>query len=82
MTEFVDYLVYVQEEAEDLQFYLWLQDFEKRFNDLPEDRKSLSPVCAEVLDIPTSDADHSNDISVQCDKVILPAVESRLNLCT
>ena len=39
----MDYLVYVTHDAENLQFYLWLQDYTRRFNRLPESEKLLSP---------------------------------------
>lgn len=39
----MDYLVYVTHDAENLQFYLWLQDYTERFNALKADRKTLSP---------------------------------------
>ena len=40
----MDYLVYVAHDAETLQFYLWLQDYTKRFQSLKSDEKALSPV--------------------------------------
>ncbi|EKG16011.1 Regulator of G protein signaling superfamily [Macrophomina phaseolina MS6] len=39
----MDYLVYVTHDAENLQFYLWLQDYTERFHALKPDRKALSP---------------------------------------
>lgn len=38
----MDYLVYVEYNAENLQFYLWYKDYTKRFNALPENEKVLS----------------------------------------
>ncbi|KAK7705749.1 hypothetical protein SLS57_009949 [Botryosphaeria dothidea] len=43
LRDFMDYLVYVTHDAENLQFYLWLQDYTERFNALKPDRKTLSP---------------------------------------
>lgn len=40
----MDYLVYVAHDAENLQFHLWLLDYTKRFDALPEAEKCLSPV--------------------------------------
>lgn len=40
----MDYLVYVEFNAENLQFYLWYQDYKRRFDALPEREKALSPV--------------------------------------
>ena len=39
----MDYLVYIAHDAENLQFYLWLLDYTKRFEDLPASEKALSP---------------------------------------
>lgn len=38
----MDYLVYVEFNAENLQFYLWFKDYTKRFNALPESERALS----------------------------------------
>lgn len=37
------YLLYVSHEAENLQFYLWLQDYTRRFDQLPSQEQVLSP---------------------------------------
>ncbi len=39
----MDYLVYVSHDAENLQFYLWLQDYTKRFYATPRPEQVLSP---------------------------------------
>jgi hypothetical protein len=39
----MNYLKYIELAAENLQFYLWLRNYTKRFNDLPENEKALSP---------------------------------------
>ena len=39
----MDYLVYVSHDAENLQFYLWLQDYTKRFYASPRSEQALSP---------------------------------------
>lgn len=39
----MDYLVYVEHNAENLQFYLWYKDYCTRFEALSENEKSLSP---------------------------------------
>jgi hypothetical protein len=39
----MDYLVYIAHDAENLQFYLWYRDYEKRFNRLKQNEKALSP---------------------------------------
>ncbi|KUJ18357.1 uncharacterized protein LY89DRAFT_46694 [Mollisia scopiformis] len=42
LNDFMDYLIYVEYNAENLQFYLWYKDYTKRFNALPEKDKVLS----------------------------------------
>lgn len=39
----MNYLLYVQYSAENLQFYLWLLDYEKRWKALPQSKQDLSP---------------------------------------
>ena len=39
----MDYLVYVSHDAENLQFWLWLQDYTKRFYAAPRSEQVLSP---------------------------------------
>jgi hypothetical protein len=49
----LDYLVYVEYNAENLQFYLWYRDYVRRFDALPEKEKVLSPEwIPEVTDLP------------------------------
>jgi hypothetical protein len=49
----MDYLVYIEHNAENLQFYLWYRDYERRFNALPENEKALSPVWIPEKEVPT-----------------------------
>ena len=47
----MNYLLYVEFAAENLQFYLWLKNYVKRFNDLPDSEKALAkPVDTEKQD--------------------------------
>lgn len=39
----MDYLVYIEHNAENLQFYLWYQDYVQRWNALPANQRALSP---------------------------------------
>src|SRR3954469_11665793 len=39
----MDFLVYVEHNAENLQFYLWYKDYVRRFEALPEKDRALSP---------------------------------------
>ncbi|KAI9809369.1 MAG: hypothetical protein M1827_006881 [Pycnora praestabilis] len=43
LADFMDYLVYVEHDAENLQFYLWLEDYAKRFNEAAKMDQCLSP---------------------------------------
>ncbi|MCJ1262664.1 hypothetical protein MMC22_002534 [Lobaria immixta] len=43
LQDFMDYLVYVAHDAENLQFWLWLQDYTKRFYATPKNEQNLSP---------------------------------------
>lgn len=38
----MNYLKYIELAAENLQFYLWLRDYTKRFNELPANEQALS----------------------------------------
>lgn len=38
----MDFLVYIEHDAENLQFYLWYKDYVRRFEALPEHEKKLS----------------------------------------
>lgn len=39
----MNFLKYIELSAENLQFYLWFRDYSKRFDELPESEKVLSP---------------------------------------
>ena len=39
----MNYLKYIERSAENLQFYLWLRSYTKRFNELPKNEMALSP---------------------------------------
>jgi hypothetical protein len=39
----MNFLKYVEHSAENLQFYLWFKDYIKRFEELPEGERDLSP---------------------------------------
>ncbi|KAL2040309.1 hypothetical protein N7G274_006752 [Stereocaulon virgatum] len=42
LQDFMDYLVYISHDAENLQFFLWLQDYTKRFYAAPKSDQALS----------------------------------------
>ena len=39
----MNYLIYIEHSAENLQFYLWYQDYVKRFSAMRESEQALSP---------------------------------------
>jgi len=41
--DFMNYLIYIEHAAENLQFFLWYQDYVKRFCALPASERELSP---------------------------------------
>lgn len=40
----MDFLVYIEHDAENLQFYLWYRDYVKRWSELPEREQALAPL--------------------------------------
>ena len=40
----MNYLVYIEHAAENLQFFLWFKDYSKRFDNLPESERNLAPL--------------------------------------
>lgn len=40
----MNFLVYIEHAAENLQFFLWYRDYTKRWDDVPDHEKRLSPV--------------------------------------
>ncbi|KAG4031802.1 hypothetical protein MFRU_008g01610 [Monilinia fructicola] len=42
LSDFMDFLVYIEHDAENLQFYLWYKDYVRRFEALPDHEKKLS----------------------------------------
>ena len=43
MREFLNFLIYIENAPENLQFFLWFRDYVQRFEQLPEREKALSP---------------------------------------
>ncbi len=39
----MNYLIYIEHAAENLQFFLWYRDYTKRFLELPESERALAP---------------------------------------
>lgn len=44
LRDFMNYLRYIELCAENLQFYIWFRDYEKRFQQLPDRERVLSPI--------------------------------------
>ncbi|MCJ1231076.1 hypothetical protein MMC12_007751 [Toensbergia leucococca] len=42
--DFMNYLIYIEHAAENLQFFLWFRDYTKRFSALPVNERNLAPV--------------------------------------
>ncbi|KAI9656676.1 MAG: hypothetical protein M1831_004586 [Alyxoria varia] len=47
LRDFMNYLRYIEHDAENLQFFLWARSYIKKFDSLPEGEKKLSPVWTE-----------------------------------
>lgn len=59
----MDYLVYVEHNAENLQFFLWFKDYSARFDALSPDEKALSPEWVPVVhEIPNLSKDTEKKI--------------------
>jgi len=59
----MDYLVYVEHSAENLQFYLWYQDYERRWNTISAGQRALSPeVQPDTADFPNLTNERSMNI--------------------
>ena len=43
MRDFMNYLIYIEYAAENLQFFLWHRDYVKRFSELPTKEQVLAP---------------------------------------
>src|ERR1700761_3646087 len=44
----MNYLLYIEHSAENLQFYLWYQDYRNRFEQLPASEKALAPAWSQA----------------------------------
>ena len=51
--DFMNYLVYVEHAAENLQFYLWYKDYEKRFEAARKTDTSLAPEWTQTMQVDT-----------------------------
>lgn len=47
--DFMNYLVYIEHSAENLQFFLWYEDYLKRFETVSETEKALAPEWTQAM---------------------------------
>lgn len=73
----MDYLVYVAHDAETLQFYLWLQDYTRRYNELRKEEQALSPewkqaapAMTEPKEKKTIDVEKANGANVRVSQLV------------
>jgi hypothetical protein len=48
--DFMNYLIYIEHAAENLQFFLWYRDYAKRFHDAPKSEKPLAPEWTQAME--------------------------------
>ncbi|KAI0162039.1 hypothetical protein GGR57DRAFT_517499 [Xylariaceae sp. FL1272] len=48
--DFMNYLIYIEHAAENLQFFLWLRGYEKRFHDAPISETALAPEWTQAME--------------------------------
>jgi hypothetical protein len=46
----MNYLIYIEHSAENLQFFLWYRDYVKRFNEAPASEVALAPQWTQALE--------------------------------
>lgn len=46
----MNFLIYIERSAENLQFFLWYRDYEKRFNEAPASERALAPEWTKAKD--------------------------------
>ncbi|OCK82249.1 hypothetical protein K432DRAFT_324605 [Lepidopterella palustris CBS 459.81] len=67
LQDFMDYLVYVSHDAENLQFFLWYEGYKRRFAALSKQEQAMSPERSDALAIPEGDATAAVDASKRPD---------------
>ncbi|KAL7624057.1 hypothetical protein AAE478_005614 [Parahypoxylon ruwenzoriense] len=61
--DFIDYLVYMERNAENLQFFLWYCDYIDRWSQLPESQKESSPTWNASKSVETSLGERINKLN-------------------
>ena len=74
----MDYLVYVSHDAENLQFWLWLQEYTKKFYAAQASEQALSPPWS-VVDPPQPMSSEANQPPKTSDKPKFGASEYEIN---
>lgn len=71
LNDFMDYLMYVEYDAECLQFFLWYCDYVERWSLLPQEQKDASPVwdASKIVTRPTTARARSNSSSESADRM-------------
>ena len=75
----MDYLLYVSHTAENLQFYLWLQDYRQRFNQASRYEQALSPPWTEEM-LSQQGLSHADPGPVLPEKTMAQVSEMTTNL--
>ncbi|KAI1423435.1 hypothetical protein F5Y12DRAFT_716388 [Xylaria sp. FL1777] len=52
--DFMNYLIYIEHSAENLQFFLWYRDYVKRFDAAPDSETALSPEWTQAMEEETT----------------------------
>lgn len=74
LQDFMDYLVYIAHDAENLQFYLWLKDYTKRYNQLKKEDQALSPEWkSAVPEDNTNRRQNADDAGIDLEKMHKPS---------
>ncbi|KAI0401569.1 hypothetical protein F4802DRAFT_609290 [Xylaria palmicola] len=50
LRDFMNYLIYIEHSAENLQFFLWYRDYVRRFNSAPDSEVLLSPEWTQAME--------------------------------
>ena len=65
----MNYLIYIEHAAENLQFFLWYRDYIKRFSNLPANERTLAPEWT----VEQAEAEaNANQTSAQATKMVSP----------
>lgn len=63
--DFLNYLIYIEHAAENLQFFLWFNDYVKRFNNLPAKEQALAPIWSAEKEGEQQESKEATDLQKQ-----------------